>query len=715
MTMRWYKIWWPHEVKAADVESLLGIILASASTGVELLTTAKAGVVAHYIGLPLGCEARIVRLFTGAIADSTLEALEADPRLPEAQEVRLVRSSNGQRAIGNTEATSKAVHAVLMSSGNARVEVHWHLGRTSPAMRVPNRAHNPGSGSWMNDLIAAPFRAPRELDHEARTALIQKIGQRQVAALGRVAVAALTPDTATNVLRTVEGALHTADQAGVRVVLARLPWHGLSSGKPVVLSASELVALCGWPIGDLARLGLPRPRATLFGPSKSLPTHPTRIWGETTHPENKRHLGLSAEDALRHLHLLGPTGVGKSTLMLNLVMSDIAAGRSTVVVDPKGDLIRDIAARIPEQKLDQLVVIGIEMHGYSVGLNPLRGAHRSEAEGERLSDGLVAVFKGLFADSWGPRTEDILHASLMTLVKRPGTTLVELALLLQNAVFRRSVTATLDDPLVLQPFWGWYESLSEEQRRMVIAPVLNKLRVVLARPSLRRIVGQGVPEFDLTDIFKGQRIVLVSLDQGVFGPEGAALLGALFVAQLWQVTQLAAHRGKTRGQVMVYLDEFQQYVHLPTGLEDVLARSRSYGLGLTLAHQHLHQLPPSMRSALLSNARSRICFQLGSEDAALLAKYSPSVSAQDYMALPLYEVYARLVVNGEATPPVSGRTNSPMPALRTDSSEVVAAAARKFGASNDEIDRLHRSLAEGHGPSSGDAGADVGRRRGRQS
>jgi Type IV secretion-system coupling protein DNA-binding domain/TraM recognition site of TraD and TraG len=486
----------------------------------------------------------------------------------------------------------------------------------------------------------------------------------------------------------------------------------------MTLTAHELAAVVAWPIGE-STIGVQTNQVAMLRSPRSLPVTTDRTWGQATHPEDKRVLGLPIDDALKHLHLLGPTGVGKSSVMLNLISADMTAGRSVIVVDPKGDLVSDVMKRVPQDRSKDVVVIGGSKSGNSVGLNPLALGHRSAADAERTSDAMVAVFKGLFADSWGPRTEDLLHASLMTLTRRKGASLIELPLLLTNDGFRSEVLKGLDEPLVLEPFWSWYESLSLDQRRTIIAPLLNKLRVVLMRPSLRRIVGQASPKFDLRTVFTDNKIVLVSLNRGVLGPEGSSLLGALFVSHLWQVTQeRIGTTGDKRKPVMAYLDEFQQYLHLPTDLEDVLAQARSYGLGITLAHQHFHQLPPSMRSAVLSNARSRICFQLGSEDASLLARSTETLTSHDFQGLSAFEVYAQLCLGGQVTPYISARTNPPSNEVRKSGDEICRQSESFYGIANTEIDAAHRSLIgitdsqERSSADRGETNTTVGRRRG---
>jgi type IV secretory pathway TraG/TraD family ATPase VirD4 len=381
-------------------------------------------------------------------------------------------------------------------------------------------------------------------------------------------------------------------------------------------------------------------------------------------------------DSLQHLHVLGPTGVGKSTLLLNLITQDIAAGRGVVVIDPKGDLVEEVLRRVPERRQDDVVVLDPADEQRPVGLNVLRGGNRPA---ELIADQVLAVFHDLYRENWGPRTQDILHAALLTLADKPGMTLCALPVLLSNARFRREAVAALTDEVALKPFWAWFENLSEGERQQAIAPVMNKLRAFVLRPRMRAVIGQADPAFDIHSVFSERKVVLMSLAKGLLGPEAAALLGSLAVSQLWQAAlgrvRVPANK---RTPVMVYIDEFQDYLHLPTDLADVLAQARGLGMGLTLAHQHLAQLPAGLRSAVLANARSRVCFQLGNEDARLIAATSTEVEAQDLQSLGRYEVYASLVSGSNVTPLASGRTLEPSPPT-SDAAAIRAHSRNGYG------------------------------------
>jgi hypothetical protein len=699
----------------------------------------------HLLGVPEAKVTQVASLLHTLLPDVLVEELHANEGHQGHDEHRVnpfregiakqavdIRTSSNSRVVGRHayEATSASVLSALQTcSEQEGALVQWVLGRTTNAFVVPNKVTDPGSGSWAKDLLIAPFRAPKELDPEARNALIQKVSERRVQALGRLAVSSSSITRNEQIVQSLFSALRTSEEAGVTLKKSSGSIEAARTAAtprrfPMSLTAHELASLVLWPLSDGALSLVTAKGPRLLPPSEVPSGKPERPFAETTYPGRTQPLGLPVREALRHLHLLGPTGTGKSTVMLNLIAADMQAGHGVVVVDPKGDLIRDVLCRIPSARRNDVVVIDAADDQAPVGLNPLQIGQQDQAQGQRksrhqrpteatrelLADSLLAVFKGLYADSWGPRTEDLLHASLLTLMTRPDATLVGLPLLLTNKTYRMQTLKSVDDPLVLEPFWRWYEGLSEAERSTVIAPLMNKLRAFLLRPSLRRIVGQPRPGFDLRSVFTEQKILLVSLAKGSLGPKGAALLGSLLVSQLWQAAQERVQVPEQhRRPVLVYLDEFQEYLHLPTDLAAVLAQSRSLGLGLTLAHQHLRQLPKAMESAVMANARSRVCFQLSPEDATAMARTTELLEAKDFLGLDAFEIYAALSTNGRTTDFVSARTNPP-PAPCSHEAEIRRMSRQSFGVPRADIDTALSGLA-GVGPTAAADAPPIGRRR----
>lgn len=525
---------------------------------------------------------------------------------------------------------------------------------------------------------------PVEDDVRLRRAVAKKYGEHQFGCEIRVAASTLDPARSRSLIESVVGALRSLEVPGVRIRVVRSSLQGFSAASspflwPNTLSISDIVPFTGWPIqaiDDAPLPGVPAPHPKLLPPINTLPRS-GRPLGIATTASTLRPIAISVKDSLRHLHVLGPTGVGKSTLMAHLALRDIAEGRGVVVIDPKGDLVDDLLARLDERRLDDVVVLDARDDA-PVGINGLAAAGNPEL----AADTMLGVFHSLYADSWGPRTHDILHASLLTLARRGDASLVMVPLLLTNPGFRRSVVGPVvkHDPMGLGSFWSWYETISEGERSQAIAPLMNKLRPVLMRPGVRAVLGQRRSKFKLLDIFTKRRLLLVSLAKGVIGPEAAQLLGSLVVSQLW-TTALgrAAIAPDRRHPVMAHIDEVQDYLRLPGDLGDALAQARGLGIGLTLAHQHLDQLPKGLRAAVFANTRSRVAFQLSQRDAReLAAGTSGDLEPDDFQALPAYQAYAQILSNGSPSRWVS-LTTQPLPPAIREPKDVRARSRIRYG------------------------------------
>ena len=264
-----------------------------------------------------------------------------------------------------------------------------------------------------------------------------------------------------------------------------------------------------------------------------------------------------------------------------------------------------------------------------------------------MVDDLIATFRKLYPNSFGPRTQDILSAGLLTLATKPDMTLADLPRLFSDAIFRHSLTQLAKDNEGITSFWKWYSDVSDNERLYALAPVMNKLRPFLMREQLRRVIGQAKPKFDINEVFTDQKILIVNLAKNKIGTEITQLFGSLVVAQIWRAIQARAEVDEAdREPCYVYIDEVQDYLHLPTDIGEVLTQARGYKVGLVLAHQHLNQLPDELRSGVLANARSRICFQLSHQDAVTIAKSSFRLEARDFENLAPYHIYAKLVAGG---------------------------------------------------------------------
>jgi TraM recognition site of TraD and TraG len=198
-----------------------------------------------------------------------------------------------------------------------------------------------------------------------------------------------------------------------------------------------------------------------------------------------------------------------------------------------------------------------------------------------------------------------------------------------------------------------------------VGPLLNKLRSFLLRRTVRNILGQSQSTVSIQEAVDHQCILLVSLSKGLLGEETSQLMGSFLVARIWQAALARASRPEQwRPDFNLYLDEFQNYLHLPQNLDDVLVEARGYHLSLVLANQHLGQLQPTTREALSANARTRVAFQCGQEDARYLAReFQPGLDERDLRNLQRFQVAVRLCVGGRTEPPFTGMTVAAPPSL----------------------------------------------------
>ena len=709
----------PRPMDAEQVEAML-LRMAADRAAPPLVFEARAGhgqLVRHLAGTPAEHVMWVQRTLRHLLPGLDLDGI-TEHRRPVQRSVRL-RLRPRPLALATERAEVTALS--LLSALDARLDdgeelvLQIMLGPRIAPRHLPKSLPDPAQ-PWWQLLTSGQIDAARPVREQIDT----RTGQHGFAATIRIGVTARTSQRRQQLVIGVLGALSTAVDRGTYMDLTfepaarlnepRLPWRW-----PLRLGASELTGLLAWPLGDQDDLpGVPplHPRP-LRVPAAVCRTE--RLFAVPSAPGPTAPVGIAAADIPAHLLALGPTGTGKSTVLLNLIAADITAGRPVLVIDPKWQLIRDITERaIPAGRISDVVIIdpADAATGSVVGFNPLNVGDRDP---DVVIDGLVAVLKAVFHDGWGPRTEDIIHSALLTLA-RTGTargtpfTMLDLPRLLADEKFRRSVIGEVAGDPGLGSFWAGYLGMSPGAQAQAIAAPMNKLRQYLLRPSLRAILGQPEPVFRLRDVFRESKVVLVPLNEALIGPITAQLLGSLIVAETWSATLERAHEADPAGRpASVVIDEVQQYLHLPVSIDDALSRSRSYGVGWHLAHQHRQQLPPSTRAAVDSNAKSKIVFQpLDPDDATALAKQAPRLQAVDFLSLGKYQAYANLTAGGTPAGWALVRT-LPAPELtglgeriRARSRETYASpvpqqahaqarpAALKAGADNEELGRKRR-------------------------
>jgi hypothetical protein len=682
----WSELAFQARPDAGDVQAFLEHLAANATLGIIVFEArATAGKVRYLIGSDRDHHSAIARLIVQHLPGCDVVRLTAPrPALDVALTVLVPNWGLPLRADNLEPATLSMLSALSAAIDGEEVALQLTLGRrlmpTFDETAAPRYSNLPR----MLAGIPEPTSAAATTRQRAKRAV------HGFEAAVRLGARAGNERRTNGLLRGLLGGLRTLEAPGVHLAARDIGPRQISDpvvtsgifSKPLMLSSLEAASVLGWPIGSSHLPGQP-------------PQHPKRVSAPTGLPR-ARHpfavakrsghdllVGLREQDSLTHTLLLGRTGSGKSVLMSHLILDAIEGGRSVLVIDPKGDLIgRELLPRIPAHRRDDVVVVD-PMSDLPVGINPFA----EPGSAELIADGLLAVFKTVYADSWGPRLEDVLSSALLTLARTRGSTLAMLPALLTDSHVRRRFTKDLHDPVGLEPFWKSYEAMSPEQRAQVIAPVLNKLRPYLVRSSLRRTLGQSEPKFSLSELFTSRRIVLVNLNKGLLGAEGSRLLGSLVVSQLWPlILARASVPLEKRHTVNIFIDEVQDYLALPTDLADAFAQARGLGVGFTVAHQYRRQLPSLLLAGLDSNARSVITFGVDHDDAAALAKRAPNLEAEDFMALGRHEVYLNLMHRGEATGWFSGRTLARGEPI-TDAPALLRTSLERYGRVADEVDR----------------------------
>jgi hypothetical protein len=376
--------------------------------------------------------------------------------------------------------------------------------------------------------------------------------------------------------------------------------------------------------------------------------------GRTNFREQHQLFGIRQSDRLHHMLLLGKTGTGKSTLLEFMAQQDIEDGQGLVLFDPHGDLVSKLASDVPPGRRKDLLYWNVPDTAQPVGFNPIE---RVPAQLRALAaSSLMEAFGHQWASSWGPRLEHVLRNSILALLEQPEATLVDILRLLHDHEYRRQAALRVAHEPVRKFWLEEFESYPARFRAEVIAPVENKVGAFLSNPILYHIFSQRQSAFDLREIMDSGKILLVNLAKGKIGAESAMLFGALLLAQI-QTTALSRADTPTqrRRNFFVYLDEFPSYT--TSGLAGMLSELRKFGVGLVLANQHLSQMPPEVREAVLGNVGTQVCFRTGFVDAELLAKeFGPELSAADLICLPNHEVYVRLMVEGIVSRPFSAKT-----------------------------------------------------------
>ncbi|RZU76039.1 type IV secretion system coupling TraD/TrwB family protein [Micromonospora kangleipakensis] len=560
---------------------------------------------------------------------------------------------------------------------------------------------------WLVELFNPPARPARPearairrdpiADAHHRAAVVKAVNVPHFEIAVRYAVAAdPRPDRTQEQRHRLAAVAHTIYAAAATYTrpnrLRRIPTRrpvavlaGRRLRRGFLATVEELAALAAIP-RDVAVPGLDRARAKAVPAPVAVPSggRSVKVLGRSQ--VGGHSVGLHVVDSRQHVHLVGKTGVGKSTLLLNMILADVHARRGTVVIDPRGDLVTDILDRLPATYADRIAIIDPDQPNPAC-FNPLDDT----GDAHLAVDNLVGIFAKIFQRHWGPRIDDTLRVSCLTLMRHANPTLSLVPPLLNDHGFRARFTHDLTDPEGLGGFWQWYDSMNDGLRAQVIGPVLARLRAFLLRDFVKDVIGTARSSFQMADILDGG-LLLCRLPKGILGEETARILGSLIVARTWQAAIARATQPETaRRDATIYIDECQNFLTLPGSVDDMLAEARGFRLGLVLAHQNLAQLPKETQAAVSANARTKIYFTVDPSDAKDLAIHTrPDIDEHDLAHLDVHTAAARLLVGNRELPAFTFTTNPPAPPVGEATAIRQACAAAHARSGEPAIQRAAR-------------------------
>lgn len=364
-----------------------------------------------------------------------------------------------------------------------------------------------------------------------------------------------------------------------------------------------------------------------------------------------RTFGIKQEDRFMHTYVIGKTGTGKSTLLKTMLMQDIHAGRGVCLLDPHGDLVESVYKDIPLECQKDIIYLNVPDVSLSLRYNPFKRV--SYEKRSLVASSILDVFKKLWFDAWGVKLEHILRHAILTLLDQPNANIADIPKVLLDKSFRKQAIAHIHNPSV-KDFW---EKEFSAFTKYDLLPALNKIGGMLAHPAIKRVLIENPDEISLRKAMDEKKIILVNLSKGHLGEDVAHILGALLISS---ISSAAFSRVDTEEDLrvphMVYMDEFHNFTTL--SLVNMFSELRKFKVGMTLAHQYLHQLDEEIRQAILGNAGTIISFRIGTEDAMYMSKEMfPEFGLEDFINLPNRHIYLKLMINGAPSRPFSAMTN----------------------------------------------------------
>jgi len=410
------------------------------------------------------------------------------------------------------------------------------------------------------------------------------------------------------------------------------------------------------------------------------------LFAETTFRSQHRKFGIKTDDRRRHMYLIGKTGMGKSTILENMIVEDIRQGKGVAVVDPHGDLAEKVIQYVPAHRINDVIYFNPADVDFPIAFNVVEQVEPHLRH--LVASGLIGVFEKLWADSWGPRLEYILRNTILAILDYPDSTLMAVIRMLSDKPFRKKVIEQIQDPVV-KAFWvkefaGYADKFATE----AVSPIQNKVGQFLSSSLIRNIVGQVSSSIDLRKVMDEGKILIMNLSKGRIGEDNSELLGSMIITkiQLAAMSRVNIHEEERR-DFYLYVDEFQNFA--TDSFANILSEARKYRLNLIMGHQYVEQLSEKVKAAVFGNVGTLVVFRVGATDADELVKeFAPVFTEEDLVNLPKFNVILKLMIDGVASDPFSARGLPPLTdAERTGNEQKVIDNCRaRYASARSEVE-----------------------------
>ena len=378
------------------------------------------------------------------------------------------------------------------------------------------------------------------------------------------------------------------------------------------------------------------------------------VIGQAFYRDKKVLFGIKNDDRRRHIYSVGKTGMGKTTLIKDMILSDIKEGRGVGLIDPHGDSAVDILKAIPKYRINDVVYFNPCDFDRPIGFNLLDVKNSDKYS--LIASSVVEIFKKIFGFSWGPRMEYILRNTVLSLCYAPNVTLLGINKMFNDEKYRTKILNYVTDP-ILKSFWkNEYGSWNDKQKSEYVLPVINKVGQYLSSPIARNIFGQVKSSFTFRNIMDNKKIFIANLSKGIIGEDFSSLLGAMIISKIQiEAMNRADIPEHEREDFYLYVDEFQNFA--TDSFANILSEARKYKLNLFMANQFISQLTDKIKNAVIGNCGTIISFQVGTQDAPILEnEFNRVVSTKDLTSIPKYHGYIKLMIDGEIGNPFAFKT-----------------------------------------------------------